>query len=126
MWDTVVLGLGGVGAFALRAVAREVGKDAGAKHEESSSVLGIEQFVRAHENGSSHGKSRVYRRAYFEHESYVPWIEFSLKEFRKLQQDHGIPILIESGVLLMVPKNDTKLLDAAVATAKAQILRLRL
>jgi sarcosine oxidase len=76
MWDTVVLGLGGVGSFALRDVVRET---------KGESVLGIEQFTRGHDKGSSHGKSRVYRRAYFERSSYVPWIDFSLNEFTKLQ-----------------------------------------
>jgi hypothetical protein len=47
-----------------------------------------------------------------------PWVEFSVKEFLKLQENHKIPIVIESGVLITVPKNDTTLLDAVVATAK--------
>lgn len=119
MWDTVVLGLGGVGAFALRAVAREVtGREDDAGADGRKSVLGIEQFTRGHDKGSSHGKSRVYRLAYFEHPNYVPWIKFSVKEFLKLQDDHNIPILMESGVLLMVPKDDTKLIDAATASSK--------
>lgn len=35
-------------------------------------VLGIEQFTRGHDRGSSHGGSRVVRWTYFEHPSYVP------------------------------------------------------
>jgi sarcosine oxidase len=109
MWDTVVLGLGGVGSFALRAVARE---------DTKASVLGIERFCRGHDKGSSHGKNRVYRRAYFEHPSYVPWIEFSIKECTALQSQQNIPIIQECGVLLAVPKDSANLIEAALASAK--------
>lgn len=111
MWDVVVLGLGGVGSFALRAVAQS-----------SDSVLGVEQFQRGHDKGSSHGQSRIYRKAYFEHPNYVPWIEYSLQEFQKLQEtftaSSSPSIVMPSGVLLMVPRENRHLLDAALATAK--------
>lgn len=113
MWDVVVLGLGGVGSFALRALARAH------DGEKDSKILGIEQYKCVHDKGSSHGKSRVYRKAYFEHPNYVPWIDFSVKEFEKLEKDHNVPILTETGVLMLVPKDDTKLADAALKSAKA-------
>jgi sarcosine oxidase len=78
MWDSVVLGLGGVGSFALRALSKE-----------SKNVLGIERFALGHAKGSSHGQSRIYRKAYFENPKYVPWIEYSLKEFRQLEKETG-------------------------------------
>jgi sarcosine oxidase len=37
-----------------------------------ASVMGIEQFTRGHLLGSSSGKSRMIRKAYFEHAGYVP------------------------------------------------------
>jgi len=108
MIDTVVLGLGAVGSFALRAVARDG----------EGSVLGIERFTRGHAKGSSHGKSRVYRRAYFEHSNYVPWCKFSVREFIKLQEEQATPIIQQCGVLMAVPEDNAKLLEAAVASAK--------
>ena len=88
MLDAVVIGCGGVGSFALRALARE-----------TKNILGIERFALNHAKGSSHGQSRIYRRAYFEHPNYVPWVDFSIQEFKKLENDNQVPILIESGVL---------------------------
>lgn len=88
MYDAVVIGLGGVGSFALRSLSMR-----GAK------VLGVERFALGHSKGSSHGRSRIYRRAYFEHEHYVPWIEYSLQVIRNMN-----PILMhDCGMLLMAP-----------------------
>jgi sarcosine oxidase len=35
-------------------------------------VLGLEKHGPAHDKGSSHGRSRIIRQAYFEDPSYVP------------------------------------------------------
>ncbi len=58
-FDAIVVGLGGHGSAALAQLAISV------KGEKR--ILGIEQFSRTHGNGSSHGRSRIYRQAYFEH-----------------------------------------------------------
>jgi sarcosine oxidase len=94
MWDAVVIGLGGVGSFALRALSKR-----------TSRVLGIEQFAHCHERGSSHGESRIYRRAYFEHPNYVPWIEYSLNELQTLQKSQNVEIMQECGTLVMEELN---------------------
>ncbi|GKY92365.1 hypothetical protein MPSEU_000207400 [Mayamaea pseudoterrestris] len=94
-YDAVVIGLGAVGSFALRALSKTPGR-----------WLGIERFsLGAHARGSSHGMTRIYRRAYFEHPHYVPWIEFSLNAFRELQDlDQETELMHECGMLLMAPK----------------------
>jgi sarcosine oxidase len=107
MWDTVVLGLGGIGSFALRAVSKE-----------TKNVLGIERFARAHSKGSSHGQSRIYRKAYFENPDYVPWINFSLKEFLKLQTETNTSIVNECGMLLVEEEAKGELLEVSLASAK--------
>jgi sarcosine oxidase len=107
MYDAVVLGLGGVGSFAIRALSKQKGVK----------VLGIERFSRGHTNGSSHGKSRVYRRAYFEHSNYVPWLNFSIQEFLKLEEETKIPIVKQCGVLL-AEEAGGDMLHAASASAK--------
>ena len=77
-YDAIVIGLGGVGSFALRGL---VNADGGGK------FLGIEQFTGGgHDKGSSHGESRIYRQAYFEHVNYVPWLQYSLQEFKTLDE----------------------------------------
>jgi sarcosine oxidase len=60
-YDTIVLGLGGMGSAAAFHVARR-----------GKRVVGLEQFTLAHDRGSSHGRSRVTRQAYFENPAYVP------------------------------------------------------
>jgi sarcosine oxidase len=106
MWDSVVLGLGGVGSFALRALSKE-----------SKNVLGIERFTRGHAKGSSHGQSRIYRKAYFENPKYVPWIEYSLKEFRQLEKETDKAIMKECGMLL-IQEDNGKYLEVCKASAR--------
>jgi sarcosine oxidase len=62
--DVIVLGLGGMGSAAAAHLARR-----GAR------VLGLEQFPLVHDRGSSHGESRLIRRAYFESPRYVPLLD---------------------------------------------------
>ncbi len=61
--DTVVVGLGAMGAQTLWRLARQ-GVDA----------VGIERFAPGHDRGSSHGESRIIRTAYLEGEEYVPFV----------------------------------------------------
>lgn len=60
-FDCVVLGVGGMGSAALYTLAKR-----------GLNVCGIEQFVLAHDRGSSHGDTRMIRKAYFEHPDYMP------------------------------------------------------
>ena len=53
-YDAIVVGIGGMGSASLYELKRR-GKN----------VLGIEQFDVAHEQGSSHGSTRVIRLAYY-------------------------------------------------------------
>ena len=54
-YDIAVLGLGAMGSMAAwRAAAR------------GASVIGIEQYGIAHDRGSSHGGSRIFRKTLFE------------------------------------------------------------
>jgi sarcosine oxidase len=92
LYDAVVVGLGGVGSFALRALTKEA---------KGGRFLGIERHVRGHAYGSSHGKSRIYRRAYFEHTSYVPWIEYSLQVLRDLEKSQNVSLMQECGTLIV-------------------------
>ena len=49
-------------------------------------VLGLEQFQPAHDQGSSHGRSRVIRLAYFEHPAYVPLLRRAYELWRRLER----------------------------------------
>lgn len=90
--DAIVIGVGGIGSAALYELARR-----------GVSVLGIEQFDLAHQRGSSHGESRLIRRAYFEHPGYVPLVDESFRQWAKLEQAAGRQLFIRTGLLLAGP-----------------------
>lgn len=77
-YDALVVGLGAYGSSALYHLA-----GAGAK------VAGLDRFPPGHDNGSSHGLSRITRLPYFEGPSYVPLVAASLSLFRRLEREAG-------------------------------------
>lgn len=111
--EVAVLGIGGVGAFALRALARRGVKP-----------LGIEQFVPGHDRGSSHGGTKVYRHAYFEHPDYVPMLLHSSAAFGELQEAQDRPLIVRCGTLLLGRK-DSEVLTGARQAAEEHNLMVR-
>ena len=91
-WDLVVIGAGAVGSAALRASS-----ECGAK------ALCLEQHAPAHERGSSHGLSRIFRHAYFEHPDYVPLLRHSTARFESLERESGVVLLHRCGMLVAGP-----------------------
>lgn len=75
-YDCIVLGVGGFGSAALYHLA-----------ERGLNVLGLEQFDIAHDLGSSHGETRIIRKAYFEHSDYVPLLKRSYELWRALEAE---------------------------------------
>ena len=61
IFDVIIIGLGGMGSAAAYHLAAR-----------GKRVLGFDQFSPPHDKGSSHGKNRVFRQAYYEDPSYVP------------------------------------------------------
>jgi sarcosine oxidase len=59
--DVVVVGLGGVGSAAAAALARR-----------GQRVLGLDRYGPVHDQGASHGETRIVRKTYFEGAGYVP------------------------------------------------------
>ena len=89
-WDLIVVGVGAVGSAALRAAS-----------ESGANVLGIELHTPAHARGSSHGLSRIFRHAYFEHPDYVPLLRHSTARFESLERESGARLLHRCGMLVM-------------------------
>lgn len=87
-YDVIVLGAGAMGAAAAFHLASR-----------GASVLVLEQFLRGHARGSSHGGSRVVRRAYFEHPDYVPLLRVAMDDWEDLQSRTGARLLHRCGVL---------------------------
>lgn len=86
--DLIVVGLGAVGSAALH-------------HATASglSAVGIEQFPIGHDRGSSHGESRIIRKAYFLHPDYVPLLDRAYELWRELEGFAGRPLLETTGLL---------------------------
>lgn len=70
-------------------------------------VLGLEQFQPAHDQGSSHGRSRVIRLAYFEHPAYVPLLRRAYELWRTLESRTGRRLLrITGGLMIGSPESE--------------------
>jgi sarcosine oxidase len=71
-------------------------------------MLGLARFGPAHDRGSSHGQTRIIRRAYFEHSNYVPLVEQAYQLWDELTKRHRTspevkPLLIPTGLLQVGP-----------------------
>src|SRR5436190_2414074 len=88
-YDCIVLGIGGFGSAAIYHASRR-----GAR------TLGLEQFDAVHDRGSSHGESRIIRRAYFEHSDYVPLVTAAYERWAELEAAAGRRLYTKTGLLL--------------------------
>ena len=81
-YDVIVLGLGGMGSAALYHLAKR-----------GVRVCGVEQFGIARDLGSSHGSTRIIRKAYFEHPDYIPVVERAYTLWRELEAESGAEVV---------------------------------
>ena len=87
-FDTIVIGVGGMGSAAVYHLAKR-----------GQRVLGLERFDIPHSMGSSHGVNRIIRLAYYEHPSYVPLLKRSYELWRELERQVGEQLLFITGSL---------------------------
>lgn len=87
--DVIVVGVGGMGSAACYHLAAS-----GAK------VIGLEQFRVGHDNGSSHGETRMIRQAYFEHPDYVPLLKRAYTLWEKLEGLSSRKLFHKNGLAL--------------------------
>ena len=92
--DVTVLGLGVMGSAAAYTLAKR-----------GLRVLGLEQFGPAHDRGSSHGRTRVIRQAYFEHPDYVPLLFRTYELWRSLEAETGRTLMVKTGGLMIGPED---------------------
>ena len=111
-YDVIVLGLGGMGSAAAAHLARRGMK-----------TLGIEQFDLGHALGSSHGHTRVIRRAYFEHPDYVTRLHAAYDLWRELEAESGDELMVLNG-LMMAGAYDSGLITGSVTAANQHGLPL--
>ncbi|MBA3652057.1 MAG: N-methyl-L-tryptophan oxidase [Chthoniobacterales bacterium] len=111
-YDVTIVGLGGMGSAILSHCARR-----------GAAVAGLEQFAPAHDLGSSHGKSRMIRKAYFEDPAYVPLLLRAYDLWRELEDRTGQELLKITG-LLMVGHEAAEIITGAQRAAREHNLPL--
>src|SRR6516165_10623912 len=87
-FDAIVIGVGGMGSAAACELARR-----------GRRVLALEQFALGHTLGSSHGHTRIIRKAYYEHPDYVPLVCRAYEGWYALEQRSGRHLLTEAPCL---------------------------
>ncbi|MFO0796269.1 MAG: N-methyl-L-tryptophan oxidase [Gemmataceae bacterium] len=92
--DVIVIGVGGMGSAACFELARR-----------GAHVIGLEQFPLAHSRGSSHGRTRIIRTAYYEHPDYVPLLRRAWERWYELEQLTGRHLLTECPCLMVGPES---------------------
>lgn len=85
-YNTIVIGVGGMGSAACYELAKR-----------GQSVLGIEQFDIPHDQGSSHGYTRIIRLAYYEHPSYVMLLKRAYELWEEIEHVSGEKLLYKIG-----------------------------
>jgi sarcosine oxidase len=93
-FEVIVIGLGAIGAATLYQLSQR-----GAR------VLGIDQFTPPHDQGSSHGESRITRLAIGEGDAYVPLVRRSHTIWRELEARTGRAIFEQTGGLILAPRD---------------------
>ena len=91
--DVIVVGLGAAGAAALYQLARR-----GVK------AIGIDRFSPPHDQGSSHGETRITRIGVGEGAPYPPLARRSHEIWRELEAETGADLLLQCGALIMGPR----------------------
>jgi sarcosine oxidase len=89
-YDVAVVGLGGMGAASLAHFARR-----------GIRAVGVERFARLHENGASHGETRIIRKAYFEDPAYVPLLQRTYELWHQLEKESRRKLLDLVGILMV-------------------------
>lgn len=105
-YDVIVIGLGAMGSSAAYHLARR-----------GLRVLGVEQFTAAHALGSSHGASRIVRKAYFERPDYVPLLARTYELWDELAAKSGTELFTRCGAL-MIGRPESDVVVGTLASAQ--------
>src|SRR5437867_10707708 len=90
--DVIIAGLGAMGSAAAYHLAAS-----------GRRVLGLDRFHPPHDMGSSHGRSRIIREAYFEDPLYVPLVQRAYELWRDLERKAGRELLRQTGGVMIGP-----------------------
>lgn len=114
IYDVIIVGLGAMGSAAAYQLAKK-----------GVRVCGIDRFSPPHDFGSTHGETRVTRKAIGEGAEYVPLTLRTYEIFREIEAETGADLLTITGGLIMSNKNGNAnlhgndgFIETTVATAK--------
>lgn len=102
--DVIVMGCGGFGSAAMCHLARR-----------GLQVIGVDRFHPPHDLGSSHGETRIIRKAYFEHPNYVPLLHRAWDLWEELAQRSGQSLLERRDLLMSGPPGSEVIAGARLA-----------
>ena len=105
-FDILIAGLGAMGSATAFHLAKR-----------GRRVLGLDRFSPPHTNGSSHGRTRIIREAYFEHPLYVPLVQRAYELWAGLEKESGRKLWRQTGGL-MIGRADGLLVSGARRSAE--------
>lgn len=88
----VVVGLGAMGSATVWALSGR-----------NVEIVGIDRFSPPHTLGSTHGRTRIIREAYYEHPLYVPLVQRAYELWAQLEREAGMRLFVEAGGLMIGP-----------------------
>jgi sarcosine oxidase len=104
--EFVIVGLGAMGAAVGCELARR-----------GAAVVGIDRFAPPHGHGSTHGRTRIIREAYFEHPHYVPLVQRAYELWAELEELSGTVLYRRTGGVMVGPP-DGVLVRGTLASAR--------
>ncbi len=110
LYDVIVVGLGAMGSSAAWWLA-----------EAGLQVLGVDRFHPPHQRGSSGGRTRIFREAYFEDPSYVRLARQARTAWRRLESETGATLLHQSGGLTIGPPEGPLVTGVTRSAALGQV-----
>lgn len=105
-YDVIVIGLGIMGASALWRVSSKCDR-----------VLGLDASGPTHSSGSSHGASRIFRRAYWEGDKYLPLLKHADLLWNELEQLNKRRFLFKTGGIF-IGQQSSRVVAGSIRTAK--------
>ena len=109
-FDVIVVGLGAMGSQALHHLARR-----------GLRVLGLDRHRPPHGLGSSGGRTRIIREAYFEDPRYVPLVQRAYTHWSAQERALGRTLLVPTGGVMIGPR-DGELVAGALRSAETHRL----
>lgn len=111
IYDVIVVGLGIMGAATLWRTAPKCAK-----------VLGIDAFGPTHCYGSSHGGSRIFRRAYWEGEKYLQLLNHADLLWNELEHTSQKHLLFRTGGVFIGPQSSNVVAGSVCTANKGAIM----